>query len=75
MNIILKSDLKMAQTSARCITHLILDDECAHDHASYNCKLSDVLSNSNGVHLWARPLAGKMSARTTLSNMFPPNFA
>ena len=75
MHIILKSDLKMAQTSARCITHLFLEDECAHDHASYNCKLSDVLSNSNGVRRWARPIAGKMNARTTLSNIFPPNFA
>ena len=72
MHIILKSDLKMAQTSARCITHLFLEDECAHD---YNCKLSDVLSNSNGVRRWSRPIAGKMSARTTLSNIFPSNFA
>ena len=75
MHIILKSDLKMAQTSAKCITYLFLEDECAHDHASYDCKLSDVLSNSNGVRRWARPIAGKMSARTTLSNIFPPNFA
>ena len=52
-----------------------LEDECAHDHASYNCKLSDVHSNSNGVRRWARPIAGKMSGRTTLSNIFPPNFA
>ena len=75
MHIILKSDLKMAQTSARCIAHLFLEDECAHDHASYYCKLSDVLSNSNGVRRLARPIAGKMSARTTLSNIFPKNFA
>ena len=75
MHIILKSDLKMAQTSARCITHLFLENECAHDHASYDCKLSDVLSNSNGVRRWAIPIAGKMSAQTTLSNIFLPNFA
>ena len=75
MHIILKSDLKMAQTSARCIAHLFLEDEWAHDHASYNCKLSDILSNSNGVCRWARPTAGKMSAQTILSNIFPPNFA
>ena len=62
MHIILKSDLKMAQTSARCITHLFLEDECAHDQASYKCKLSDVLINSNGVRRWARSEAGKMSA-------------
>ena len=75
MHIILKSDLKMAQTSARCITHLFLEDECANAHASYNCKLSDVLSNSNGVRRWVRPIAGKMSARASLSDIFPPNFA
>ena len=72
---ILKSDLKMAQTSARCIPHLLLEDDCAHNHASYNCKLSDVLSNSNGVCWWARPIAGKMSAQTSLSDIFPSNFA
>ena len=44
-HMILKSDLKMAQASARCIPHLLLEDDCAHNHASYNFKLSDVLSN------------------------------
>ena len=75
MHMILKSDLKVAQTSARCITLLLLEDDCAHNHASYNCKLSDVLSNSNDVSRWARPIAGKMSARTSLSDIFPSNFA
>ena len=75
MHMILKSDLKMAQTSARCIPHLLLEDDCAHNHASYNCKLSDVLSNSNGMRRWARPIAGKMIARTSLSDNFPSNFA
>ena len=36
MHMILKSDLKMAQTSARCIPLLLLEDDCAHNHASYN---------------------------------------
>ena len=31
--------LKMAQTSARCIPHLLLEDDCAHNHASYNFKV------------------------------------
>ena len=75
MHMILKSDLKMAQTSARCIPRLLLEDDCAHIHASYNCKFSDVLKNSNGVRRWARPIAGKMSARTSLSDVFPSNFA
>ena len=75
MHMILKSDLKMAQTSARCIPRLLLEDDCAHNHASYKCKLSDVLSNSNVVRRCARPKAGKMSARTSLSNIFPSNFA
>ena len=75
VHMILKSDLKMEQTSARCIPHLLLEDDCAHNHASYNCKLSDVIINSNGVRQWARPIAGKMNARTSLSDIFPSNFA
>ena len=75
MHMVLKSVLKMAQASARCIPHLFLEDDCAHNHASYNCKLSDVLSHSNGVRRWTRPIAGKMSARTSLSDIFPSNFA
>ena len=75
MHMILKSDLKMAQTSTRCIPHLSLEDDCAHNHANYNCKLSDVHSNSNGMRRWARPIAGKMIARTSLSDIFPSNFA
>ena len=59
MHMILKSDLKMAQTSARCIQYLLFEDDWAHNHASYNCKLSNFLSNSNGVRRWARPIAGK----------------
>ena len=73
MHMILKSDLKMAQTSARCIPHLLLEDDCTHNHTSYNCKLSDVLNN--GVRRLARPIAGKMSAPTSFSNIFPSNFA
>ena len=73
VHMIIKSDLKMAQTSARCIPHLLLEDDCAHNHASYKCKLSNVLSNSNGVRRWARPIAGKMSARTSLLDIYPSN--
>ena len=75
MHMILKSDLKMAQTSARCIPLLLLEDDCAHNHASYSFKLSDVLSNSNVVRPCARPIAGKMSAQTSLSDILPSNFA
>ena len=75
MHMILKSDLKMTHTSGRCIPRLLLEDDCEHNHASYNCKLSDVLSNSNVVRRCARPIAGKMSARTSLSDIFPSYFA
>ena len=61
--------------TARCIPRLLLVDDCAHNHASYNCKLSDVLSNSYGVRRWARPIAGNMSARISISEIFPSNFA
>ena len=72
---ILKSDLKMAQISAIGILLLLLEDDCAHNHASYNCKLFDVLSNSSDVLRWFRPIAGKMSAHTSLLNIFRSNFA
>ena len=75
MHMISKSDLKMAQTSARCIPHLLLEYDCAHNQASYNCKLSDVLSISNDVRRWVRPIAGKMSAQTSLLNIFPSKYA
>ena len=71
VHMILKSDLKMAHASARCILHLLLEDDSGHNLASYNCKLSDVLSNSNDVHRWVRPIAGKMSAQTSLLNISP----
>ena len=37
MQMILKSDLKMAQASARCIPHLLLEDDCGSNQASNNC--------------------------------------
>ena len=49
VDVILKSDLKMAQASARYIPHLLLGDDCGHNQTNYNYKLSDVLSNSNDV--------------------------
>ena len=66
MHMILKSDLKMAHAYARCIPHLLLEDDCGHNKASNNCKLSDVHSNSNDVRQCVRPIAGKMSAQTSL---------
>ena len=71
VHMILKSDLKMAQAPARCIPHLLFEDDCGHNQASYNCKHSDTLSNSNDVRRWVRPIAGKMSAQTSLLDIFP----
>ena len=67
MHMVLKSDFKMAEASARCIPHLLLEDDCGHNQASYNCKLSNVLSNSNDVRRWVRPIAVKMSAQKIIS--------
>ena len=74
MHMILKSDLKMAQTSARCIPLLSLEDDCAHNHASYDI-INFPTSLVNGARRWARPIADKMSARTSLSDIFPSNLA
>ena len=71
MHMILKSGLKMAQASTRCILHFLMEDDCGHNQASYNCKLSDVLSSSNHVRRWVRPIAGKMSAQTSLLDISP----
>ena len=71
MHMILRSDLKMAQASARCISYLLLEDDCGHNQASNNCKLSDVLSNSNDVRRWVGPIAGKMSAQNFLLDISP----
>ena len=71
VHMILKSDLKIAQASARCIPYLLLEDDCGHNQASYNCNLSDVLSNSNDVRRWVRPIAGKMSSQTSLFELSP----
>ena len=65
----------MPQASARCIPLLFLEDDCGHNQASYNCKLSDVLRNSNDVQRWARPIAGKMSAQTSLLEFLLTKFA
>ena len=68
---ILKSVLKMAQASARCIPHLLLEVDCEHNQASYNCKISDALSNTIDVRRWVRHKAGKMSPQTALLNISP----
>ena len=68
---ILKSDLKMAQASAICIPHSLLEDDCRHNQASYSCKLSEVVSYSNEVPGWVRPIAGKMSAETSSLDISP----
>ena len=60
---ILKSDLKMAKAF-----HIY---DCRHNQASYNCKLSNVLSNSNDVRRWVRLIAGKLSAQTSLLDISP----
>ena len=74
MRWILKSDLKVAKASARWIPHLLSEDNCIHNQASYNCKLVDVINNSNDVRLWVRPLAGKISAHILLLDIFPSKF-
>ena len=63
----------MAQASARCIPHLLLEDDCGHNQASYNCKFYNILSNSNDVRRWVRPIARKMNAQTSLLDISPQN--
>ena len=63
---ILKSDLKMSKASARWFPRILSEDDCGHNPASNNCKLSDVINNLNDVHRWVRSIACKISAQTSL---------
>ena len=63
---ILKSDLKMSRASARWVPRLLSEDDCGHNLARYNCKLSDVIDNLNDMRQWVRPIAGKISAQNSL---------
>ena len=71
---ILKSDLKMSKASARWIPHLLSEDNCIHNQASHNCKLVNVINNSNEVRRWVRPIAGEINAQTSLFDIFPSKF-
>ena len=70
MDRILKSDLKMSKASARWVPRLLLEDDGGHYPASYNCKLSGVINSLNDVRRWVRPIAGKISAQTSLFDIF-----
>ena len=74
MHRILKSDLKVTKASARWIPHLLSEDDCSHNQASYTCKLSDVINDSYDVRRWVRPKAGKISAQTSLFYIFSSKF-
>ena len=67
---ILKSDWKMSKASARWVPRILSEDDCGHNPASYNCKLSNVITNLNDVRRWVRPKAGKISAHTLLFDIF-----
>ena len=72
MHRILKSDLKMSMASARWVPRLLSEDNGGHYPASYNCKLSDVVNTSSlkDVRRLVRPIAGKISAQTSLFDIF-----
>ena len=67
---ILKSDVKMSKASARWVPRLLSENYGGHYPASYNCKLSDVINSLNDVHRLVRPIAGKISAQTSLFDIF-----
>ena len=72
---ILKSDLKLSKASARWVPRFLSVDDCEHNPASYNCKLADVINNSNDVRRRVRPTVGKISAQTSLFENVPSKFA
>ena len=70
MHRILNSDLKMSKASARWVPRLLSENDGGHYPASYNCKLSDVINSLNDVRRLVRPIAGKISAHTSLFDIF-----
>ena len=70
MHRILKSDLKMSKASARWVPRLLSEDNGGHYPASYNCKLSDIINRLNDVRRLVRPITGKISAQTSLFDIF-----
>ena len=63
----------MPIVSVRWALRLFLSDLCGHNQASYNCKFSDIIYNLNDVRRWVRPIAGKISAQTSLFFIFFKN--
>ena len=61
---ILKSDFKLSKASARWVLRFLSVDDCEHNPAGYNCKLSDAIHNLNDVRRWVTPTVGKISAQT-----------
>ena len=53
----------------------IIGDDCGHNQASYNCKLSDIINHLNDVRRWVRPIAGKISLKTAICDIFSSKFA
>ena len=65
----------MPNVSVRWVPRLFLSDEYGHNQASYNFKFSDIINNLNDVRQWVRPIAGKISAQTSLFFIFLSQFA
>ena len=65
----------MSKAFARWIPRLLSVGDCEHKPTSYSCKLSDLINNLNDVRQWVRPTVGKISAQTSLFDIFPSKFA
>ena len=72
---IFNSDLKLSKAFARSVPRLLSVGDCEHNPTSYNCTLSDGINNFNDVCRWVRPTFGKISAQTSLFDIFPSKFA
>ena len=70
MHRLLKSDLKIPKASARWVPRLSSEDDGGHYPARSNCKLSDVINSLIDVRRWVRPIADKISAQTSLFDIF-----
>ena len=74
---VLKSDLKMSKASARWVSRLLYRKMTADKTQLVTrfSKLSNVFNNLNDVRRWVRCIAGKISAQTSLFDIFLSKFA
>ena len=64
----------MSMAFLSLVPRLLSENDCGHNQASYNCKLSDVFNNLIDLCQWVMTIAGKSIAQTSLFDIFLTKF-